>query len=93
MTRLSLALIRLYRVTIGPIFGLLSQCRFHPTCSRYAATAIERFGWRRGWWLAARRIARCHPFAESGYDPVPADYVTWRQARHRRRELGPRSSA
>jgi len=86
MTRLSLVLIRLYRVTLGPVFALAGQCRFHPTCSRYATTAIERFGWRRGWWLAVRRIGRCHPFCESGYDPVPEEYVSWRQAGRLRRE-------
>lgn len=74
MTRLSLLLIRLYRVTLGPIFGLMSSCRYTPTCSEYGSTAIERFGWRRGWWLAVRRIGRCNPWGGSGYDPVPDEY-------------------
>jgi putative membrane protein insertion efficiency factor len=82
MTRLSLALIRLYRVTLGPFFALMSGCRFRPTCSEYGMTAIERFGWRRGWWLALRRIGRCNPFGGSGYDPVPEEYLSRRERRH-----------
>ena len=76
MTRLSLLLIRLYRVTLGPLFALMSGCRFTPTCSEYGYTAIERFGWRRGWWMAVRRIGRCNPWGGSGYDPVPEEYVS-----------------
>jgi len=82
MTRLSIALIRLYRVSLGPLFALVSTCRFSPTCSEYGMTAIQRFGWRRGWWLALRRIGRCNPFCESGYDPVPETYPSRRQRRH-----------
>jgi uncharacterized protein len=82
MTRLSLLLIRLYRVTLGPLFALMSGCRFAPTCSEYGYTAIERFGWRRGWWMAVRRIGRCNPWGGSGYDPVPDEYVSRRSRRH-----------
>ena len=85
MTRVSLMVIRVYRVTIGPLFGMMSSCRYEPTCSHYGYEAIERFGARRGWWLAMRRIGRCHPFHEGGIDLVPAEYVTRREARRRRR--------
>lgn len=86
MTRLSLVFIRGYQVTLGPVFGALSGCRYEPTCSHYGYEAIGRFGFRRGWWLALRRIARCQPFHAGGFDPVPETYVSWRQARRNHRE-------
>jgi putative membrane protein insertion efficiency factor len=64
-----LGLIRLYQLTLSPWLG--SPCRYEPTCSRYAAEAIERHGAVRGVWLAAKRLGRCHPWGGSGYDPVP----------------------
>jgi len=63
------ALLRVYRYALSPMLGL--QCRFHPSCSAYALEAIERWGAFRGSWLAARRLARCHPWHPGGYDPVP----------------------
>ena len=64
-----LALIRFYRYLISPWLG--QHCRFEPTCSAYALTAIERFGALRGSSLAVRRLARCHPWCAGGFDPVP----------------------
>jgi uncharacterized protein len=86
MRRVSLVFIRGYQVTIGPLFGMMSSCRYEPTCSHYGYEAIQRFGTRRGWWLAIRRISRCHPFHEGGFDPVPETYVSWRAARRSHHE-------
>ena len=68
--RLMLWLIRFYRRYISPMHR--PCCRFYPTCSTYAMEAIGRFGALRGGWLAAKRIARCHPFYKGDLvDPVP----------------------
>ncbi len=65
----ALRLVQLYQFAVSPLLG--PACRFEPSCSHYATEALEKFGLVRGCWLAGRRIARCHPFAKSGYDPVP----------------------
>ena len=69
MTKLFLLLIRCYQLTIARI--LPPACRYYPSCSHYTYEAIERYGWAKGGWMGAARIARCHPFAAGGYDPVP----------------------
>lgn len=69
MKKAALALIKVYQWTLSPLLG--PHCRFHPTCSQYAAEAIERFGFMRGSWLALCRLLRCHPFHPGGFDPVP----------------------
>jgi putative membrane protein insertion efficiency factor len=62
-------IVRAYQWLIGPL--LPPSCRFYPTCSAYAVTALERHGAVKGSWLAARRLARCQPFHPGGIDPVP----------------------
>ena len=69
MKRLLLLLVQFYRSCISPLTP--PSCRYYPTCSAYAMEAIERYGARRGGWMALRRILRCHPFHRGGYDPVP----------------------
>ena len=61
--------LRAYRYALRPLLG--ANCRFYPSCSDYSREAIERHGAAKGSWLAARRIARCHPYHPGGYDPVP----------------------
>jgi hypothetical protein len=67
--RLALLLVRGYQLALSPFAG--GACRFEPSCSVYAAQAIEEHGARRGAWLAFRRLIRCHPLARPGFDPVP----------------------
>jgi len=62
-------LIRLYQWFVRPL--LPPACRYQPSCSEYALQAVARHGPWRGAWLAVRRIARCHPWGGSGFDPVP----------------------
>jgi len=62
---------------ISPLYG--DVCRYYPSCSAYALQAVEEHGALRGSWLAARRVCRCHPWAEGGVDPVPEDFG-WRRA-------------
>jgi len=62
-------IVRGYQLWISPLFP--AACRYYPTCSAYAIEAIEKHGALSGSWMAARRIARCHPFRPGGYDPVP----------------------
>lgn len=64
-----LVLIRGYQLLISPLFP--PSCRYMPSCSEYARQAVRRHGPLAGGWLAARRLARCHPWGGFGYDPVP----------------------
>ncbi len=62
-------LIRFYQVFISPLFP--PACRYTPTCSQYALEALQKHGPIKGLYLAIKRILRCHPYHEGGYDPVP----------------------
>jgi putative membrane protein insertion efficiency factor len=67
--RAALLLLRGYKLVFSPYFR--GSCRFLPSCADYAAEAVTRHGLVRGSWLAARRLARCHPLCAGGHDPVP----------------------
>jgi putative membrane protein insertion efficiency factor len=69
MKKILIFIIRLYQIFLSPLLG--RNCRFTPTCSRYAILAIEKYGAITGTTLAVKRILRCHPFNPGGYDPVP----------------------
>jgi putative membrane protein insertion efficiency factor len=76
MKRILLALVVMYRDWLSPAMHAVfpGGCRYQPTCSQYAAEAIEAHGARRGGWMALKRLARCHPFAQpahGAFDPVP----------------------
>lgn len=70
--RVLLVGVRGYQLMLAPLFA--GSCRYQPSCSHYAAEAVGRHGAVKGAWLALRRLARCHPFGSSGFDPVPE---TW----------------
>ena len=78
MKTILLALIRLYQLTLSAIVG--RRCRYLPTCSDYASDAIRKHGAGRGFLLAVARVSRCHPWGQSGFDPVPDVYEgpVWR---------------
>lgn len=71
-----LLLIRFYQKVLSPDQGWLSYlfserfCRFHPTCSQYTYQAIDKYGIIKGGWLGIKRIVRCHPWNDGGYDPL-----------------------
>jgi len=64
-----LFLLRGYKRWFSPLLG--QRCRYYPSCSQYTAQAVDRFGTLHGGWLGVKRICRCHPFCEGGFDPVP----------------------
>jgi putative membrane protein insertion efficiency factor len=68
MKVIAVYMLRFYKYAISPI--LPPACRFTPTCSEYAAEAIEKYGFLKGFWLGLKRLSRCHPFSSGGYDPV-----------------------
>ncbi len=68
MKYLVLDFLKLYKTFLSPF--LPPACRFTPTCSEYAAEAVEKYGVIRGTWLATKRILRCQPFSKGGFDPV-----------------------
>src|SRR5690606_19853566 len=69
IARLLIGLIRIYQLVISPFLGPV--CRFHPSCSRYAAECLRLHGAARGSWLSVRRLMKCHPFHPGGHDPPP----------------------
>ena len=77
MTRLTVGAILVYQKTISPDHGIMRnqlgtlRCRFYPSCSSYALDAMRQYGLVRGGVLSIKRILRCHPFSEGGYDPIP----------------------
>jgi putative membrane protein insertion efficiency factor len=78
MKRVLLVLLAFYRWCISPLLHALMPggCKFEPTCSRYAAEAIEMHGAAQGGWMTLRRLLRCHPFTRGGFDPVPLPNAT-----------------
>lgn len=75
-----------YRKAVSPL--LPAACRFHPTCSIYAADAVARHGTARGALLAIKRLARCHPWHPGGFDPVPGRDAGGFADERRRRRVG-----
>lgn len=71
LCEVALLIIKAYQFTLSPWLG--RYCRFEPTCSAYSLGAIERHGFLKGCWLGIRRILRCHPGCDGGYDPVPGE--------------------
>lgn len=69
MKHFLLVIIKAYQLVLSPLLG--SNCRFYPSCSHYSHDAIKGHGAIKGSYLSVRRISRCHPWSEGGYDPVP----------------------
>jgi putative membrane protein insertion efficiency factor len=69
LRKIPIGLIKLYQTVLSPILG--PTCRFHPSCSHYTIDAITQHGFIKGCWLSLKRILKCHPLNDGGYDPVP----------------------
>ena len=69
MTRILLFLVKAYQYLISPMLG--PSCRYTPTCSEYAVQALHKYGPVKGLWLSMKRVGRCHPWHDGGYDPLP----------------------
>jgi len=69
LKKIVIGIIKIYQKVISPLTP--PSCRFYPTCSHYGIEAVEKHGALKGFWLAVRRISKCHPFHEGGFDPVP----------------------
>ena len=69
MKKIIILIIKTYQITLSPLLG--SNCRFHPTCSKYTIQAVNEHGVYRGLILGVKRISKCHPLGPKGYDPVP----------------------
>lgn len=78
MKWLLIAPIRLYQIVLSPLKGRC--CRFEPSCSHYAVESLRVHGAVKGLWLTVRRLLRCHPFCEAGFDPVPPRRRYWRSS-------------
>lgn len=69
MTRILLFLVKAYQYLISPMLG--PSCRFTPTCSEYTMQALKKYGAFKGVWMSMKRIGRCHPWHDGGFDPLP----------------------
>ena len=69
LRKIPIGIIKLYQTVLSPMLG--PTCRFHPSCSHYAVDAITEHGMIKGCLISIKRILKCHPFNDGGYDPVP----------------------
>ena len=69
LKKITIYLIRFYQKAISPLLG--ANCRYNPTCSEYCIECFEKYNFFKAIYLSCKRIIRCHPFSDSGYDPVP----------------------
>lgn len=77
MKKIFILFIKFYQKFISPLFP--AKCRYYPTCSQYTLEAIQEYGAIKGTYLGIKRILRCHPFHEGGYDPVPKEKIKIRR--------------